>query len=218
MDAISNKAGSEWTAEERQRVRAWVCESEQLDQLYASARAYFPREPAEGVWNEFFGSRKHQGAGEDPAKSRFDLTIEGFDAGKGKAFWSYLRMRFSFFCMERLGVIRRDDDRTKSPDETDKESGEPLVLVVAPNDTFSEVRLRELRQAIIDCWLGLPPDAQAIFALRYFSANITYMSDEELEIEAVARILEITKNAAKVRLFRARLLMKECLKRKDQEP
>jgi RNA polymerase sigma factor (sigma-70 family) len=218
MDAMPDKPGCDWTAEERQRARDWVCEREQLEWLYAIARAYFPNERPEAVWNEFFARGKHEGTGKDPPRSRFDRTFDGFDPGKGSPFWSYVRMRFSFFCLERLGVIGREQDRDISLDETGDEDNEPRISAVARDDTFEEVCRRELRQAILECWLELRPELHAIFALRYFSDEMTYMSDNELSIAAVARVLRISESLAKVRLYRARLLMRECLKRKGFEP
>jgi hypothetical protein len=50
--------GKDWTEEQRHRVADWVTEKEQLEHLYNSARAYFPREKPEAVWNEFFASEK----------------------------------------------------------------------------------------------------------------------------------------------------------------
>lgn len=212
MKAIFRKKGSDWTAEERQRVREKICERNHLDRLYAIAKRRFPQEP-EGIWNEFFASDKIGEAGTLPPKSRFDLTIDHYDREKGRFFWSYLKMRFAFFCRERHNMVHLlplDDDQ----------GGRPPVEDPGPTpdgDLQIKESIQERREAILDCWNQLPPDYKNVFALRYLSEERPYIRDEERAIEEIARVLGISENLVRVRLYRARLEMKECLEQKGIE-
>jgi RNA polymerase sigma factor (sigma-70 family) len=218
MGEIPDRPGSEWTAEERQRVREWVCRPEQLDRLHAIEGAFLAEERRGEAWSAFLASGKIPEQGKDFPQSAFDRTIDRFEPSRGASFWSYLRMRFSWFCRDRLRSIRGRQARHDSLDDTDEETGESRIAAQASDDTFDQVHQREVRQAILDCWLELPSELHVIFALRYLWDGGAYISEDERSIRDIAQTLSTSESLAKVRLYRARLLMKDCLKKRDIEP
>lgn len=141
---------------------------------------------------------------EDVVQETFLRFIEVLDRFEGRsAIGTWLYRVAHNACIDRL---RRQHPTLELVEEDLEGEDLPLPALLAdwdnlPEDVYSRAEFQgEMRAAIAE----LPPRLRAAFLLR---------DVEELSTEEAARVLEIEPGAVKVRLHRARLLLRERLSR-----
>ena len=198
IQAIYERPGRQWTAAEKQRVKEWLLASEQLGALLHFALYNL----GEGVSAE---------DAEDTCAvllaHRLDALINLYDPTRGRRFWNYL-----LFCLER--ECWRDGDklrqrRWREPSldvEVDLGDGNSLALewrfAVSEMNPEAAVEKVELWLALQHCLETLPPAFYQLVIRHYF--------DEE-PLAKISVTLGLSEINVKVRLYRARQKLAECL-------
>ncbi len=141
---------------------------------------------------------------EDVVQESFLRFFESLDRFEGRsAIGTWLYRAAHNACIDRL---RRQRPTLELTEEDPEEDGLPMPTILAdwdnlPEDLQAQAEFQtQLRAAIAE----LPPRLRAAFLLR---------DVEELSTEEAAQVLEIEPGALKVRLHRARLLLRERLSR-----
>ncbi len=141
---------------------------------------------------------------EDVVQESFLRFFESLDRFEGRsAIGTWLYRAAHNACIDRL---RRQRPTLELAEEDPEDDGLPMPTILAdwdnlPEDLQARAEFQiQLRAAIAE----LPPRLRAAFLLR---------DVEELSTEEAAQVLEIEPGALKVRLHRARLLLRERLSR-----
>lgn len=211
---ILSKTKPDRTGEDIDFVIQWIAESWQ-DQLLRVARVRLG-------WSA--GSEDAKDAVQDFFKGGVRWVVNNFDAAESP-FWPYLSFCFVRFCWRKQKGINKTRQLEQpmptvvGPDGGTMEIDPPDPNAIQPGKALErEEDLEGWRKAIIQCWEKLPRGSQEAFALRYLSDDRTYISDDEHAIKEIAQSLAIREGAAKVRLHRALLELRECLTRKGHKP
>lgn len=205
---IFDKPGRKWTPEERIRVKVWLHEDRQLGYLLFFALRHLGHgatvEDAEETWGEFY-------------VKRLDASIDNYDPAKGRRFWNWLLFCFERFCHKKGKSIRKKRKRevpleTKSADEEVERLRVELVdegPSVDPEEALEEQEeLLAVRQAMWKCMSELKPLYHTVVVIYYF---------EEKSVAEIAEELGISESTVKVRLYRARHQLAECLQQEGWE-
>ena len=139
----------------------------------------------------FFFAKKYTGsreAAEDVVSETFITAMEKLpNLREGEAFGGWLYSIAYSKCMDHC---RENSERISLDDENmDAVINSPVML---PDDYAVSEQLKSGLRDIID---GLSPEARSAVIMYYY---------EEMSVEEVAKAMDITENAAKQRLFRAR--------------
>jgi len=196
LERVFDKPGVAWSPAERAMVMTWLNVPPQLPRLVRIAVLNLgpgsTAEDAEEAWQTF-------------CVHDLGKTIDYYDPARGKRFLSYLCMRLEQVCWEKGDLIRRrgavfrplDDDQGR-PDAAS--SGPPadgaspevaLVLMESSDRLRAEVK-------------ALPAIYRVVVVLRYF---------EDQSVSEIMQALGLEESAVKVRLFRARQLLRHSLER-----
>ena len=205
IERIFDAPGREWRPEERIRVCAWLFEDRQLRYLLVFASRHLGHgataEDAENAWGEF-------------CLKRLDSVINSYDPAKGLRFWEYLLFCFKQFCWDEGEKIRKRRQREEPLIErVETEEGEFTELQIVDGDPKSnpeEAVLQKEEQLVVrKCVNELPLPYRQVVMMRYF---------EEMTVRDIAGVLGISVSNVKVRLFRARLQLAECLQKEGLAP
>lgn len=211
IERIFDKPGGEWADTERDRIIEWLFEDEQLKRFLSIGLMRLRRlahqatyQDAQDAWHDFYEKRlKKVIQNYDPQKNRHEKKEERFP--------SFLLFCFKRFCNKAGEKLRKYYNRNQSLDKLKDNQGstkgtidEPK-LVDKPRELQKIVPSRSRYEAFSECRNKLTPALQEAVTLYY---------DEGLSIKEVAEELGITEGAVKVRLYRARLLLNKCMKRK----
>lgn len=195
IKAIFDRPGQAWSNEERKIICKWLFEDRNRDYLlgFASSKIGI----AEGA--------EHA----EDALSDFFLNIRPFiyhyDPARGKHFWNYL-----LFCLERhcYKYSKKIRNRRKYEQLTKKGAVEQIEFVEPERSTKTtpetELMMKELVKTLNKCIQNLLPKYGKVFELK---------DAEELSIEEISVKLAISISNVRVRLHRARIMLKECLQR-----
>lgn len=198
---IFDKRGDLWTPAEIERVCGWLFESPQLPYLLFVALCHLGQgataEDAEEAWAEF-------------CAKRLLSVINTYDPSKGRRFWNYLLVCFKNFCHDEGPKIRRRRQREVSlPESVQTKHDDYLELEFVDEraDDPLEAMILNERQLVVLPFVGaLPPHYRKVIVMHYF---------EEKSVKEIAQKLDISESCVKVRLHRARLLLRECLVKKE---
>jgi RNA polymerase sigma-70 factor (ECF subfamily) len=140
-------------------------------------------------------------AAEDVVQEVFLALIEHIESFEGRASlgtWLY-RVAYN----EAVGRLRRSQVHFELElDEADKETAMPLIFFDWQSLPEAWLSSAEVQTQIANAVQALNPTMRAVFMLRDI---------EELSTEETAEILGISPGAVKVRLHRARLVLRETL-------
>jgi RNA polymerase sigma factor (sigma-70 family) len=206
IQRIFDKPGRDWTPEERIRVKVWLHEDQQLGYLLRFALRHLGHEAtpedAEDAWGDFYAKR-------------LDAVINNYDPAEGRRFWNWLLFCFERFCHRKGQEIRRQHSR-EAPlkKQTAGEEGERIELElvnevpgVDPQAVLQEQRLA-VRRSVWKCMSELTPSYHIVVVMHYF---------EEKSVAEIVEELDISESNVKVRLYRARQQLNECLLKEAAE-
>lgn len=217
IEAIWAKPGSNWTPEERDRVKNWLNSEPQLRQMQTLALKHLGQdaawEDAEDCWGDYNGPPDDEPppTAELVRECPIQRAIDSYDPAKGE-FRAYLRLCFKQFCW------RRAQRRAKSPlggrraEPPGDEEGEQFEWGLTDDRTPGPEAATESRESyagLTDCLNGLPAQFKRVVTLHYF---------EGYSLAEIANKEGISEELVKVRLFRARQMLKKCLERKGVRP
>jgi RNA polymerase sigma factor (sigma-70 family) len=203
IDAIFDQPGREWTPAERVMVIEWLLEDEQLQYLLNFTLRILSRtlrntglkvapKHAEQVFWDYIGKLWQQ-------------DLEKYDPAEGRRFWNYLLKWLEYYCQtEGKKIILNSSQFIDNQVQTDE--GEEIELEfrdsgLQPDEAFE---LKERREKVRKCVMALPADYRVVTILFYFA---------EMLVKDIAAMLGISEELVKVRLFRARHKLAECLRK-----
>ena len=182
------KPGSSWSTEERLRIKVWLNTPPRIWRLVRYTAFCLGRgtsdEDAEDVWASF-------------CLTELDKTIDWYDPARAP-FFPFLLMRLRQFCSDARARIAK---RREEPLESRTQDGDVHELVVVDPDDDPEQRLVgqiSLRQ----CLAALGPEMLAVVVRRCFQGQ---------SVRETARDLGISEALVKIRLFRAKRRLRECM-------
>lgn len=223
IDAIFDQPGREWTPAERRMVIDWLLEDRQFQYLlsFTLRRIGFGarEEDAEDTLQEFFTRQLDLEKKSDDSKLQEESddpksVFKHYDLGKGRRFWNYLLFCLEKFCGQEGKRISKRRYR-EQPMETQVETGEGEIirLEVADKALDPEEALLQLEEeqermhqiAVLSRYVnGLKP--------IYRQALVAHHIEEKPVVEIAAEA-GIKEGNVKVRLFRARQELAECLRK-----
>jgi RNA polymerase sigma factor (sigma-70 family) len=161
------------------------------------------RADAEDTWGNFDLPREDEAG--NPMPSRLDTTLERYDPGQG-SFWPWLLGGLGYFCREERRRLRRRQDR-EIPLTVETGEGEVIEWDMADDDPYGDplqvlVR-KEVREILLGCLRQLSPEYQVVIRLHYYDG---------WSVAKIAAELQIGESLVKVRLFRARQRLRDCLR------
>jgi RNA polymerase sigma factor (sigma-70 family) len=191
-----SKPGREWTSGEKTRVKTWLNEDPQLYYLLVFALHHLgagaQSADAEDVWQDF-------------CETRLSRIMNNYDHEKGRRFWNWLLFCFERYCHDG-GEQNRKRRKSEIPLIQETKDGELLVLEIVdehpdsnPEEQFAQ---KEKWRIVQECLRSLPEGHYTVVVRFYF---------EGLSVKAIALILQISEALVKVRLFRARRRVAQCL-------
>jgi RNA polymerase sigma factor (sigma-70 family) len=192
--AVLSRPGLSWTPAEIDAVCNWLFELPRYRQLlFWGLRILGPyavAEDAEDAVAEFFQQRLRQ-------------VMRRFDPAKAP-FWHYLLVCFQRFCQRlRIGLEkRRPPMLTLVRLENVAEEASPELIVDSRFDLQRGVEGKELADSVRRGLKVLPPQFSSVLVLSYQGKTTAQ----------IARRLGISETNAKVRLFRARRLLRELIR------
>jgi RNA polymerase sigma factor (sigma-70 family) len=200
ISVIFAKPGRGWSPEERIRVIQWLHEPPQFRYLRTFAKRHLgppaTEDDAQDAWQEFCAKELHS-------------VIQSYNPAKGVRFWGYLLVCLKRFCWAEGERIRRRRQQEQPPPEVETADGSRIELEFADPDPYTNpekaLELKELRELLTQCINELPFPLRQVFVLYYF---------QEWPIKEIANHLKISEALAKVRLFRARQKLRDCLRKK----
>lgn len=185
---IFRKPGRDWTAGERLCVKVWLNTPPLIGRLVRRTALYLgvnaSEEDAEDTWASF-------------CLTELDKTIDWYDPARAP-FFPFLLMRLRQFCSDARARIAK---RREEPLESRTQDGDVHELVVVDPDDDPEQRLVgqiSLRQ----CLAALGPEMLAVVVRRCFQGQ---------SVRETARDLGISEALVKIRLFRAKRRLRECM-------
>jgi RNA polymerase sigma factor (sigma-70 family) len=188
-EMILARQGATWNQAEREIVFNWLLQPDRYRQLLFWA-------------SRFLGQYATPEDGEDAVGDfllkQINSVVQRFDPSRA-SFWSFLISCLWQFCygLQRkapaLSLVKSRDEETNL--ELIIDSRVDIHRVLENKEVAAE-----LRQAI----KGLPKQSYNVIILRFFQGK---------KFKAIAKELGIKESAAKVRLFRARQLLAEHIKR-----
>jgi RNA polymerase sigma factor (sigma-70 family) len=195
-ERVFDKPGVAWSRAERAMVMTWLNVPPQLPRLVriAGLNLGYGSTPqdAEEAWQTF-------------CVRDLGKTIDYYDPARGKRFLSYLSMRLAQVCWEQGALIRKrgavftplDDDQGRRDAAS---SGPPAVGASPEVALVREESYARLRAEVS----ALPAIYRVVVELCYF---------EDQSISEIMQALDLRESAVKVRLFRARQLLRDSLER-----
>lgn len=185
---IFRKPGRDWTAGERLRVKVWLNTPPLIGRLVRRTALYLgvnaSEEDAEDTWASF-------------CLTELDKTIDWYDPARAP-FFPFLLMRLRQFCSDARARIAR---RREEPLESRTQDGEVHELVVVDPDEDPEQRL--VGQISLErCLAALRPEILAVVIRRCFQGQ---------SVRETATNLGISEALVKLRLFRAKQRLRECM-------
>jgi RNA polymerase sigma factor (sigma-70 family) len=200
---IFDKPGRMWTPEERTRVKEWLLESPQLKKLLSFALYYLGEDAAvadaEDAWHNFY-------------VRRLDLQINLYDPARGRRFRNFLLFCFERFCRDERQQLKQRSQRTVPLEkESQTPAGETFeldwLIMDEKDEPETAAERREIRLALQRCIDALSPAYKTVIILHYF---------EEQSLTKMSVTLGLTEGNVKMRLYRARQKLAECLE--DRQP
>ncbi len=134
---------------------------------------------------------------EEVAQDVFLKAFKGLKTFKGDAKFSTWLYKIAYY--RSLDYVRQNKKKLETREVDISEE-----YTIAARDTSLEyLEASERRELIREAMDQLAPDDSVIITLYYF---------EDLSLKEISKIMEITANTAKVRLFRSRARLAELLK------
>ena len=194
---IFDKPGRTWTPEERTRVQKWLLESPQLKKLLVFALHYLGQvataADAEDAWYNFYSKR-------------LNMQINLYDPARGRRFWNFLLFCFQRSCADEREKLNKWNQRTEPLErEVQTRTGETFELdwLVMEDDGPETVAEQKAMWLILHrCMDDLSSSYKSAIVLHYF---------EEKSLTKIAVTLGLTETNVKMRLYRARQKLAECL-------
>ncbi len=144
-------------------------------------------------------------AAEDVTQMAFLSAYRGLDGFRGGSFRSWIMRMVTNACYDELRRRKRRPTVSLEPvNEDDEEIESPAWLADDSHSPEEEVEREELDQAIQRCLEGLPDE---------FRAVVVMIDVEGLDYQEVSLASGKPLGTIKSRLARARLKMRECLRR-----
>ncbi len=142
---------------------------------------------------------RDEAAAEDVVQETFLNAFKGLDKFDGRSKLSTWLFRIAY----NNALMRLRSHKPAAPLESEEEEPSSVSVVVPWHETPEEVLSRQEMKEVLDKAIGsLPPALRAVFELRDIQEHST---------AETAEILGLTEAAVKVRLHRARLLLREKL-------
>lgn len=201
VEKTFSKPGQYWTSEEFDEVYRWLFQHEQLTYLLVFALYYL------GQGADF---RDAEDALVDFYIKRLELIVRlHYDPEKGR-FWNYLLRCFGRYCQARGKDLRKRRAREKLQKIVyiSAENDEAVELELTDNDSADDphvmVEQEEMRTFVQDRVNELEPKYRSVITMFYF---------KEKSISQIASELRISESNVKVRLLRARRMLKDSLQK-----
>jgi RNA polymerase sigma factor (sigma-70 family) len=194
VDRIFDKPGREWSDEEYNRVCEWLFNNRQLQQLLAYALIILgdgaTAENAEDAWSEFCVRRLSM------------IAHFHYDPGRGLRFWEYLLFCFKNFCQTNGEELRKRWRREQPIVLYPRQEGGIIEFKLSDSATSSHEALEqaETMRCLQESINKLDHKYRDVLIKHYF---------EEKPIKELAEELDISLSTVKVRLYRARRMLKE---------
>jgi len=188
LEVIWVKPGCEWTKEEDECVQDWLNSEPQLTQLRVFALRHLtagsPWQDAEDAWGDF-NARGLKG------------VVKSFDPGEAQSgFPGYLFVCFKRFIWKRRKPLPVSEPRPNQDDDA-------IELIASTESTPLQIaQLRDRLEQVNRGLNALPSKFRTVLTLHYLDGY---------SCTAIAEKLNISINLVKVRLFRARQILKEIL-------
>jgi len=142
---------------------------------------------------------KNREEAEEVSQDTFIKTYKSLNKFKGDSKFSTWIYRVAYnTCLDRLKSNKRKQQTVEINEYTEHQ-------VKTLDDALSLMEAQERKQAIQDCLQLLPSDDCALLTLYYF---------EEKSLEEIAKVVNITANNVKVKLFRSRKKLTTILRAK----
>jgi len=142
---------------------------------------------------------KNREEAEEVSQDTFIKVYKSLYKFKGDSKFSTWIYRVAYnTCLDRLKSNKRKQQTVEINEFTEYQ-------VKSLDDALSLMEAEERKQAIQDCLQLLPPDDCVLLTLYYF---------EELSLEEIAKVVNLTANNVKVKLFRSRKKLTTILRAK----
>lgn len=204
IQLIFDRPGQEWSKEEQKQVQVWLHETPQLKRLLGFALSHLgpaaSLADAEDAWENFYTKRMQK-------------HIQLYDPARGRRFWNFLLFCFQRYCWEEKEKLKKQRENETSLDrQLETSSGEVIELErMDPSEASDPANRAEknfLWEALYQCLDELPPLQRSIILLYYFAGEAATQ---------IAETLKLTLANVKVKLFRARQTLEDCLRQRGVE-
>lgn len=204
IQQIFDRPGRQWSEAEQECVQVWLNETPQLKKLLGVALSHLGpaaiAADAEDAWKNFYVKRMQK-------------HIRLYDPARGRRFWNFLLFCFQRYCWdEKARLEKRRKNETTLNHQVQTSTGEVIELERPDPSEASNVPQRIekklLFEALYQCLDQLPPLHQSVVLLHYFA---------EETLTKISVTLKLTLANVKVRLYRARQKLKECLGERGME-
>lgn len=193
IERIFDKPGRKWSPNEKLVIKTWLNVEPQLSYLlgfiFRRLRASTNEQDAEEAWQDFCVPEKD-----------LDWVIKSYDPSEGRRFWNYL-----LFWLDRYSWRRNQRNQRRHPgamqEEFDESKHTDRRLARSPEQ---EAEAREAGAVLLRCLEIMNDNDRLILEKRYL---------EEKSISEIAKELGIREEVLKVRLHRAKLKLREYLRR-----
>lgn len=194
VENIFDKPGATWTPDELLCVVDWLNRRRQLVRLLRHCAHSLGRgttaQDAEDLWRDY-------------CVRRLDRIITLYDSAKGRRFPSYLQLCLARDCRkQRVRLLKRG--RREVPPNRIGQDGEEYEIEAVdtgpdPERTAAE---REERRSLLECIARMPAAFREVVVRHH-------LRDES--VREISHALGISEGIVKVRLFRGRLWLRDCL-------
>lgn len=201
---IFDRPGQQWSETERKRVQEWLHETACLKKLLGFALFHLGpaavAADAEDTWMNFCAKRLEQ-------------HILLYDPARGRRFWNFLLFCFQRYCWEEKEKLKkRAAQEARLEIQFETPAGEVIEWERADPSEESDlphfIEKKALFDALYKCLDELPSPYQTVIRLYYFA---------EETLTKIAAMLQITLSNVKIRLYRARQKLEECLREQGVE-
>ncbi len=132
---------------------------------------------------------KHREEAEEVSQDTFIKVFKSLNKFKGDSKFSTWIYKVTYYtCLDRLKKNKREQQVVAIDEYTEHQ-------VKTIDDALDAMENEERKQAIQNCLQQLPSNDSALLTLYYF---------EELSLEEIAKVVGLTANNVKVKLFRSR--------------
>lgn len=196
IERIFDRPGGSWSAEQFQSVIDWLM-PEHYGLLHLHAAWHLgtgtSREDVEDVLSDFFlRALGHQGG---PG-----TVVRTYDPDKGSRFQGYLLLCLKRECWKRGATLRKAKSQSQPIADIDSDGNQVDREVPDPAENPEERLQRVDQRAFVErCIEMLAPKYRETLTLIYVNGQ---------SLEEVAQALNVTYGTAKVRLFRARQMLR----------